>query len=213
MSCIITQEQLNSIDQCIAAAGGIQKFWVLAYEQDLRGRIVVDLNGDVVDIYSSKNIIEFSHNFYDNFSGNYVENYDNEKKKYDVRFELSLVGWSGQKMPIADTLAKGSWVFIWLDYNGRYWMSFFENGSDTEEAEFSTQTRRNRQDYRFVFTAKQSTNALELLPQFVEPIDCDNLNNTIDAIDALGGSASFVGSYLDCPLADVVTFDDTLPCP
>lgn len=211
MSCLINTGNFNKdIFGCEFFAGGITRLWVGNFQEDLTNKLVV-VNNQVQSINGAIKFVEIPHNAFDNDTATYKETYDIENKKYDLELSFDIVGMTGDRRLEVDKLTKGEFVFAWKDWNGRYFLSFYEEPGEIKEAIFNTGQRKGKNEYSFIYESTQNLPAIELQDIGVlDNIDCNELNNTINTLDS---NLRVVGQFLECELSVVNTFSGDTACP
>lgn len=194
MSCTLTSGNISNLG-CDFFTGGIKRVFISQYYGS--PNVVVNQNDEVVDIDSSVLWIEFAHGSWDNSTAVFTEKYNPDTKDYTSRLVFDLLGWTETKHITADVLAKGSWMFVFQDFNGRWWLTFFDSGSETESAEFSTGIKREKNQYQFVFRGKTKTPALKITQGYVD--DIITVSDCADSYPELAlSSLFFIPYFQDC---------------
>lgn len=164
MSCVIESGDFQNFDSCLFHASGIRRIYISNWIPGTEGRITVNTaTGEVTSVLTGP-FVELP---IDRDSANYSETYNPDDEDYTVELSFDIVGLRPDRSISADALAKGSFVVVFQDYNGNWWLTFYENGTETTEALFQTgQVQQEKNDYSYVWQADQGRPAIGVTVEF-----------------------------------------------
>jgi hypothetical protein len=180
MSCILTQSIVDEVS-CEMFTGGIKKLWHSLFFIDLKNRVAVNSAGQVTSFVNSapRNFVNIT-KFLDKSNATYSENFDQESKVYRGTLTFESVGRELHRHDVWKLLIEPNAKHIWVyqDYNDRYWLIFSERGSLNIENNSVTGENSGKTSYQLTFEGTSSIPSTPINPGSIELIigrrDCSD---------------------------------------
>jgi len=192
MACILDPIEFSG--KCEFGTGGIKRIFMSnAFEKITPTKVKIQ-NDKVVSLIFGVNWFELP---IDRFDASYTEKFNTKNGDYDCLLTFSINKQISEDRLAADNLNRGTWVFLFEDYNGNWWLTGL-NGMRLDNSEFKTETRGGENQYQFSFTGTQYLPAYSVTEEYI-----NNLPECSDSYTELALTSTYkLPVFWDCIVGD-----------